>query len=245
MWSRQRISNLDVDYDFWRQKRELIYQMSRISQSCLFTVDVFKSRYDFASDSFSEIFGYNLSWIKNIRKQGDLIEDRIHPDDRDKMTDIQIKHSRFIYSLSPENRNDYKNSYQFRMLNAKGQYMNIISRQQVIQTDCNDKAWMIMGVMDISPDQTLSDNVKYSCMNIKTGEIITNLITSDTEILLTNRERIILEMIGEGLLSKEIADKLDISIYTVSNHRKNILLKLGVNNSIEAINKAKSLRIID
>lgn len=238
MWSMQQISCLDVDYNLWEQKRELIQQMSRMTQSCLFTVDVFKNRYDFASDDFSSIFGYNLSWIRNIQRQGDLLEERIHPDDRDKMAEVQIKHSKFIYSLSPEKRNDYRNTYQFRMLNVKGKYINIISRQEVIQTDQTGKAWIIMGAMDISPDQNPLDNIKYSTLNKKTGEIITHLILSYTETILTDREKEILQMIYRGLLSKEIADKLNISIHTVNNHRKNILAKLGVDNSIEAINYA-------
>ena len=40
------------------------------------------------------------------------------------------------------------------MLNAQQEYVNVISRHQVIQKDKNGKAWMIMGVMDLSPDQT-------------------------------------------------------------------------------------------
>jgi len=244
MWSRQRISSLDVDYSQWANKRESLRQISRISQSCLFTVDVFENRYDFASDSFSDIFGYNSAWIRNIQRQGDLLEERIHPEDRDRIMDIQIKHGQFIYSLPPENRNDYSNIFQFRMLNAKRQYTNVIGRQQVVETDRNGKAWIIMGTMDISPDQLPADNIKYSCLNIKTGEIVSGLFAPDSETSLTNKEIEILQMISRGLLSKEIADRLNISIYTVSNHRKNILAKLGVNNSIEAVNKARDLRII-
>ena len=244
MWSRQQISSLDVDYNLWTQKRGLIRQMSEASRSCFFTVDVFKGRYDFASDNFSDIFGYNPLWVRTIEKQGDLLEERIHPADRDKIIDIQIKHSQFIYSLPAERRNDYRNTYQFRMLNAKGRYVNIISRQEVIQTDRNGKAWIVMGMMDISPDQALSDDVKYSTYDIKTGEIISTLVPLESESALTSREKEILQMICRGLLSKEIADKLNISIHTVNNHRKNILKKLGVDNSIEAINIAREMRLI-
>ena len=35
------------------------------------------------------------------------------------------------------------------MLNARQEYVNVISRHQVIQKDKNGKAWMIMGVMDL------------------------------------------------------------------------------------------------
>lgn len=58
LWSRQRISSLDVDYDFWNAKREVIQSFAQMSRSCIFTVDVFKGRYDFASENLSQLFGY-------------------------------------------------------------------------------------------------------------------------------------------------------------------------------------------
>lgn len=45
-------------------------------------------------------------------------------------------------------------------------------------------------------------------------------------------------------MSKEIAYKLNLSIYTVNNHRKNILAKLKANNVVEAIIRAESLGIV-
>lgn len=132
-----------------------------------FTVDVLKERYDFASDSFAHLFGYNPTWIKTIRQQGDLLEERIHPDDRMQLTECQIEHGQFIYSLPPEERNDYRQIFQFRMLNARQQYINVSSRQQVIETDRNGKAWIIMGVMDILPDQTPIERIKRTVVNRK------------------------------------------------------------------------------
>lgn len=243
LWSRQQISSLDVDYDLWNKRRESIQEFSQISQSCIFTVDVFKERYDFASDHFSHVFGYNPTWIKAIRKQGDLLEERIHPDDRTQLVGYQIEHGQFIYSLPQEERNDYQQTFQIRMLNAKQQYVNVISRQQVIQKDRNGKAWIIMGVMDISPDQTPTGKIKRTVINRKTGEILVPTLTP-AEKQLTNREKEILLLIRQGFLSKEIAYKLNLSIYTVNNHRKNILAKLNVNNVIEAINMAEYCGII-
>lgn len=92
LWARQQISSLDVDYDSWNERRASIQAFSQMSQSCIFTVDVFKERYDFASDNFATIFGYNPIWIKTIRKQGDLQEERIHPDDRTQLIEHQIEH---------------------------------------------------------------------------------------------------------------------------------------------------------
>jgi len=47
-----------------------------------------------------------------------------------------------------------------------------------------------------------------------------------------------------GIRSKEIAEQLFISVNTVNNHRKNLMDKLGVSNSSEAVSLTKSLGII-
>lgn len=54
---------------------------------------------------------------------------------------------------------------------------------------------------------------------------------------LTEREKEVLELLSQGLLYKEIADKKFISIDTVKKHVGNIYRKLHVNNKVEAINK--------
>ena len=54
---------------------------------------------------------------------------------------------------------------------------------------------------------------------------------------LTEREKEILELLAQGLLYKEIADKKFISIDTVKKHVGNIYRKLHVNNKVEAVNK--------
>lgn len=47
----------------------------------------------------------------------------------------------------------------------------------------------------------------------------------------TDREVDIIRGIAEGLSNKLIADKLRLSTHTVNTHRKNIMSKLGVNNT--------------
>ena len=51
--------------------------------------------------------------------------------------------------------------------------------------------------------------------------------------VLTPRELQVLKLIAEAYTSKEIADKLFISIKTVDRHRQNILEKLGMRDRVE------------
>ena len=55
---------------------------------------------------------------------------------------------------------------------------------------------------------------------------------------LTVREKEVLELLADGLLSKEIADRLSISAHTITNHLRNIYTKLHVNTNTGAVAKA-------
>lgn len=50
-------------------------------------------------------------------------------------------------------------------------------------------------------------------------------------IHLSERETEVLELIAEGLTNGQVAEKLFLSAHTVTTHRKNIMSKLGVNNT--------------
>jgi len=62
--------------------------------------------------------------------------------------------------------------------------------------------------------------------------------------LVSKREREIIKLISEEYNSEEIAEKLFISKHTIEAHRKNIFMKLQVNNIAGLIKKAISLGII-
>jgi DNA-binding NarL/FixJ family response regulator len=50
---------------------------------------------------------------------------------------------------------------------------------------------------------------------------------------MTKREGEIVELIAEGLANKEIAYKLNLSIYTVKSHVHNILEKMSLNTRVQ------------
>ena len=84
---------------------------------------------------------------------------------------------------------------------------------------------------------------KSHVVNTVTG-ITEELSVENNNSVLGNRERQVLTLIDSGLKSSEIADRLNISIHTVSRHRQEILAKLQVKNSIEACRVAKSMELI-
>ncbi|MGB4872532.1 MAG: helix-turn-helix transcriptional regulator, partial [Candidatus Promineifilaceae bacterium] len=63
------------------------------------------------------------------------------------------------------------------------------------------------------------------------------------EDALTSRELEILALLQKGLIDKEIAEQLVLSVLTVKKHNRNIYQKLDVNGRRQAVAKAKTLNL--
>lgn len=61
---------------------------------------------------------------------------------------------------------------------------------------------------------------------------------------ISEREYEVLELLSEGMSNKEIAGKLFVSVNTIKTHLAHLYQKLEVTRRTQAVQKAKSLRII-
>lgn len=108
----------------------------------------------------------------------------------------------------------------------------------VNQLNNNDN--YLVGLTDKSTPSNLCSPFKY-CLNIEEGkyellEVLKRISGSKSEGApkkaiaseLSEREETILKQVAYGLTNQEIADKLFLSIHTITTHRKNITRKLGI-----------------
>lgn len=64
-------------------------------------------------------------------------------------------------------------------------------------------------------------------------------------IVLTQREREVLELVANGMITKEIAERLHLSPRTVETHRVNVMKKLKASNTAELIKLAAFYKLIE
>jgi len=62
---------------------------------------------------------------------------------------------------------------------------------------------------------------------------------------LSAREREVLHLMADGLTTKEISKRLEISVKTAENHRGRVLAKLGLRNSAELVRYAMRKRLVE
>jgi DNA-binding CsgD family transcriptional regulator len=202
--------------------------------------DLYKRQHIYVSDNISRILNFDL---KKAKGEIGYMNSRIHPEDFPQLMEAGTYFLRYGFSLLPEHRKEGKLINEYRILNEKGKYIRIIEQQMCLEVDVNGNVWLALGIMDISPDQNDEAPFSSRLIDIQKGAVYM-FPPPDKEAMLTAREKEVLLLISKGLISKQIADKLFISVNTVNTHRQRILEKLQADNAIEAIKYASKLGLI-
>ena len=201
--------------------QEYISYMKILEQAGSFAV--------FLSDRFGHYY-YVTEYIEPPQELN--IENLVHPDDLEVVRRIDKKVWEFLDTLPEEEKLTYKYIYEMRVLD-RGKYVRMIYQTRLLAF--KEDNFLAMGMIDLAPEQSANTSVRFQIKNCLTDEVVPFTIETATDVLLTPREREILALAKEGMFSKEISEKLYISIHTVNRHRQNILEKLQVDNIIEAI----------
>ncbi len=241
----QDMQEEDLDYSKFDSHLPILDQISSIKKSGLTVFDMFKKTHIYSSYNLKDIFGYDLSKIAS--EDTTYIDSMVHPDDYYALTANGIQLLEFFFSLDISERRDYKLQNEYRIKDKNDKYIRVIEQHTILELDAKGNVWLTLSILDISPTQNSRDGLKTQLINIKNGQIIDNWmhklpVKKDDQ--LSSRELEILNLIKDGLPSKEISDNLALSVHTVNTHRQKILRKLGATNSHEAIELASRLGLI-
>lgn len=231
----------DVDYNIAESYLPFFKFLDSHNNSSIVVIDFCKNNHYYVSDNFYNIFGIDkeLLLINNHYE----MRKRIHPEDF--IINIgSVKAREFLYSVPINERKDYKLTQELRIKNDQNELVRIIIQSSIIELDKNGRFWLNMCMCDLSPIQDLDSPGKIAFWNTKTGDVIFSLEGGKKTLNISRREKEVLSLISDGKRRKEIADDLFISINTVNNHRRNILEKLQVSNSIEAVKLATKYGVI-
>lgn len=220
-----------------------LQSMSDITNSGVSIFDLSQKQMIFFSSNYGKLLGYAPEEYQALNHQ--FFESKIHPDDKHKLALNSISILKMLNACSNEEKMAHKAIYEYRMLNADGQYIRLIEQYQILELDKTGQIWLMLSVVDVSPDQENANTVKCQLLNFKTGSFIPVEPEQKPGLDLTKRELEVLKLVKQGLLSKEISDELSISVHTVNTHRQRLLEKLGANNSHEAVTFAARFGLIE
>ena len=175
----------------------------------------------------------------------DMIYSRLHPEDLVDKRWLEYEFFKYIDSLACEDKTNFKAVCRIRILNHDGQYIYCDNTTEVVRTSPRGMIWLILCTYRFAADSSVPDGIDARILNTVTGEIRPITFTEPCRNrILTSREKEVLLLIRDGWLSKQIASRLGISIHTVNRHRQNILEKLSVGNSVEAVKAAMAMKLL-
>ena len=169
----------------------------------------------------------------------------VHPDDEGRLGHARSQVFKEEEVIFKAQKGSSLKSYNLRMLNPEGVYTNCFVQDYLFFSPIPYKAvFMIQVVTNIDSYKT-----KKNSFHFYTGNDLSLFRFPDVNLLnishnLSERELEILKLIESGLGSKEIADKLFISVHTVNTHRSNILEKAGKSNISNLIYELKEKGVL-
>jgi DNA-binding CsgD family transcriptional regulator len=238
-----RFDAADLDYSIVPKHMESLRVLSDISNCGTEIFDLNKKEIIFFSPNFGKVLGYVSDDYEALNYH--FFDSKIHPDEKTQLALNGLASLKMFNSFLSEEKRDHKVIHEYRMLNAEGKYMRLVQQYQVLELDKKGQVWLLVGIVDISPNQEAESPVKSQILNFKTGNIIPLAEGQKPQLELTKRELEILKLVKQGYLSKEISNRLSISVHTVNTHRYRFLEKLGANNSFEAIAFASKYGLLE
>jgi DNA-binding CsgD family transcriptional regulator len=187
-------------------------------------------RYIYASPNLGKLFGYDHEELLGGRCT-DMYR-MICAEDAEKVKEAEAFFIKVISEQPAAQRKHLKNTIALRMARRDGTLVPAQLQTVVLETDRNGVPGLMMGVLteiisgkrafEFASAITLNDPARgwselYSSSNPPEG-------------LISTREKEILKLLASGKSSKIIASELSISVNTVNNHRKNMLLKTKATN---------------
>lgn len=225
------------DYGITLQEIELTKVFAQYSSTFVFILDYATKSYPYADPSALQVSGHTneafyeggLEFVLHNNPDFNVLNQNIYPDRTeflDRHPDINLSQLRFTMNLS--------------LRHPSGTVQTILQRNTVIHSADNQLPIAILGFAWNVTDQMTKGKFiqQIEQLNPQTGtwqvllskEYYPNV---DRDRLLSKREIEILKWVVEGYSSKQIADKLHLSLHTVNTHRKNMLSRTNSANAME------------
>lgn len=169
----------------------------------------------------------------------------VHPGDQDKLFWVNSQLLKTGGEIFISEKGSALMSFTLRLRNYSGDYVKYLGQNYIFYSAAPSKAVYGLRVLSNIEWCHMKDNYfhQYLGADISLFRFPDEYLLKIVQ-LYTNRELEILKLIESGLSSKEIANKLFLSVHTVNTHRSNILAKSGKDQISDLIYELKEKGIL-
>lgn len=171
----------------------------------------------------------------------DFLLERVYPDDLAVKHALELQFLNLVKEIDTAERCNYQANSILRVEGREGQTMQLSHQIFYLDTPGPQFPQLALCCYTVLPEIETSTNLRNYILNQVTG-VVYHLEGYGAKTSISTREKEILSCIKKGMISKRIAEKLGLSINTVNRHRQNILQKLRVRNSYEAVSVLNTMQ---
>lgn len=236
VWDRFEQNGLPKEKSFNIQMYKKFVGIFHVGDFYYYIFDIARLRFSFMSPEIKKVLGYDAEDMDVV-----FFISKIHPDDQPVFLNHENTVVDFFKKLPLEKIPLYKVSYDYRVQHKAGNYVRILQQVVTLQYDDDKNVQVTLSVhtnithFKSNNTSTLSFiglNDEPSYYNVE----VTQLYKPSKQAF-TKREKEIISLLLKGLATKDIAERLFISKYTVDTHRKNILSKTDTKSTHEFLIK--------
>ena len=225
------------NFDYYLKLYPSISKIISLMPSVIYILDYQSQEYLFVSKDCKSLLGFTEEeFLKNSQE---WVIKGVHPEDIAIFSDeIFPRFLNYSQSLLKDEITKSRFSVNYRFKRKDGVYIKVLQQYVILETDGKGSPLLTLGICtDITPYKT-DDKIVFSISKYdekKGFEFISSDSFLNARIIISRREKEILRLLLKGLSSKQIGTKLNISLYTVKAHRRNLLEKTKCKNSAQLI----------
>lgn len=247
IYASQKLHVESLETSRLSELRNIVRGMAEISGGCCVITDIAED----VCYVYGGLLAHTMGWSDDASfscvigsSDEDFIYNQLHPEDLPDKRLLEYEFFKFANRRAVEDRLNVKATCRIRIKDKSGKYQWINNSTQVLCTSPAGKMWLILCCYELSADQSSAVGISPRIVDYFMSEITNLSLKNRRNRLLSEREKEILKFIRSGKSSKMIADMLNISKNTVDRHRQNILEKLSVANTYEAIAAAEAMSLL-
>jgi len=241
---RLRVREEDCDESVLDHHLPFLSTLDAVDGSSVALFDLRTKSYRFLTSSFKFLGDYPRE--EALAGGPDYFLRLLHPRDLPFVLETVTRTLCFLLAVPAEERRDYRLSFEFRIRASGGGLVRLIQQVIILESDARGNPWLVLIANDRAPRGAAEETLLRRLENRKAGtwHLFPPGDRGEGPGTLSPRETEILGLVASGLASREIADRLYISVATVNNHRQRILEKLGTKSSAEAVRYAAALGLV-
>ncbi len=231
----------EEEHSHFEKRSALLNSLNHQSREIIIVSDLINKKNIFCSHAVEKIIG----WTQKDFLDGGwaFAMSLTHPNDAEAVArqfSIEMdlrKKEKFIHDHKPV-------IYEYRKRHKNGSWINMHSESLLLERDeKKNPKYLITFLREVSSAKNKKKSDSELIDKNIAAELESLIVTGKTKskyttVILSKREKEILQLVRDGLSTKEIADILDLKITSVNSYRKNLMIKMNAKNTAELVQKS-------